>query len=227
MIKFFQKLKAKKGFTLVELIVVIAIIGVLAAILVPTMLGYVTSSRVTSANSTASSLKNNIDTFLTNADTAGYGMKLSKTCIAELEIDVIGGVWTADISGAPAKITASSSYGVDAFKEGNSLTWAGSKGTAKSSKVACGTAEELLATELQALFPEIKDAAIVCYLQGGKALYLCYTADTNDLDDLTNANLPQTDDFEAETFEWDNQTAGVSSDGYIIGTAPALTLKTA
>ena len=70
----------KKGFTLIELIVVIAIIGVLAAILVPAMLGYVRKSKITTANTTAKSIYNAFNTAIVDMDTVdsaptGFGDK--------------------------------------------------------------------------------------------------------------------------------------------------------
>ena len=41
------KMKKKKGFTLIELMAVIAIIAILAAVLVPTVSGYITRSKKT------------------------------------------------------------------------------------------------------------------------------------------------------------------------------------
>ena len=65
----------KKGFTLIELIVVIAIIGVLAAILVPAMLGYVKKSKITTANTTAKSIYNAFNSSLTDLDSQDVPIK--------------------------------------------------------------------------------------------------------------------------------------------------------
>ena len=84
----------KKGFTLIELIVVIAIIGVLAAILVPTMLGYVRKSKLSSAGTTASSIYKAINSTLTELDEEGYEVGGNYTL-----------TWTGGASGAWSAIT--------------------------------------------------------------------------------------------------------------------------
>lgn len=228
MIKKLQKLKAKKGFTLVELIVVIAIIGVLAAILIPTMLGFVTSSRVTSANSTAASIKKQIDNFLTDADTAGYGMKQSSAAKAnitfkinadgEWEASVVTGTYTGGAGGAAGGALT------DAFKTGGSIQWGASADdiTKDTPKSSAGDATALLTIDLASVFPDVKSSYIYAYCEGGKTLYVAYTADGN----TKPTSMPGEADFKKGTYTWDGNTAGITSDGITLGTAPALSLGT-
>lgn len=82
MIGKIQRLKNKKGFTIVELLIVIAIIGVLAAILIPLMGDYLTKARVTSANASASAYKTQINSFLTDRAMDGNGRNETSTVAA-------------------------------------------------------------------------------------------------------------------------------------------------
>ena len=208
MIKKLQKLKAKKGFTLVELIVVIAIIG------------FVTSSRVTSANSTAASIKSQIGNFLTDADTAGYGMKQASSAKASFIFKVADGEWSMSIG---TGMTADGT-GKDAFKSG-SKKWVDDEVTGvkanEGNKATAQYANNLLCMEIANLFPDIKTAYIVAHCEAGKCLYVAYTADSSDA-----ITIPTLEQFKNGNAPWDTKTAGITSDGYTVGTAPALGLGT-
>lgn len=88
----------KKGFTLIELIVVIAIIGVLAAILVPAMLGYVKKSKVTTANTTAKSIYNALNSSLTDMDSEDKKIKDLGATGGSDYTSQEGASWAADSS---------------------------------------------------------------------------------------------------------------------------------
>ena len=70
-------MNAQKGFTLIELMIVVAIIGILAAIAIPQYQNYVTKSQVTRVIGETGSLRTLVDLCLTDGNECDFNVPVS------------------------------------------------------------------------------------------------------------------------------------------------------
>lgn len=110
MIRFFQKLKRKKGFTLVEMTCVMAIIAVISSMMLPTVTHYFTDAKVVTANASAAQIRKAVTGFLLDLNLQGKGMKRGKHLNAQMIFMCSEHKWMAK---AEAKIAVSGGWDND------------------------------------------------------------------------------------------------------------------
>lgn len=199
-----ERLGQRRGFTIVELVAVIAIIGVLAVVLVPTLVGVVTDSRISSANQTARQIRDRAGEFMTKMDTQNdTHINGSQT----VNIVIQDGLWS--ISGGSA------SDWLDGVNH-----WSSSESVQVSGGLP-NQSTELLSYLAHAL-GGIKSAYVEIHVTTS------YIVGVSVVEGSTTAapSMPAMDDFRAERFGFGGSDKAGYYDGWFIGTAPRLELDT-
>lgn len=109
----------QKGFTLIELMIVIAIIGILAAVALPAYQDYTTKARVSEVVLAASSCRSTITDLVQNSPVADMGTILATSCKIQPTKYVASG--SASANGVITVVGAESKLGGDTTAALNSI----------------------------------------------------------------------------------------------------------
>ena len=195
------------------MIVVIAVIGVLAAILTPMLIGYVFQSRIASANATASRIRDCVTYFMTEADCNNYGMSLSKNQICDVDIAIGSTGWTATLSDTTV------------FSTKSDILWTASASSNSYADVSTSLdATERFLNHIAKAFPDEKYGYLKLRLAGGMCTALYYTKDQN----TAVVNFPGFGGYNGWSvpdYAWMDDEQGLYSSGIIVGTSPMLPLS--
>ena len=197
------KAASKKGFTLIELVVVVAIIGVLAGLLVPTMFDAVTNSRIASAQQTAKVIRDRSAEFFTKMDTQMH------THVGEVQKVVI----TVD-NGTWSMTGGSAADWVDGVNHWNTLPGVSDPGNDPRQNTellsSLAVSAQSIGTAYIEMYVEYAHVVGVTVIEGASA---------------PAGTMPAAQDFADRPFGYGGgDRAGRMQDGTVIGTAPILSL---
>ncbi|MGR5437608.1 type IV pilin protein [Vibrio owensii] len=125
-----NKQKKQQGFTLIELMIVVAIIGVLSAVAIPAYQNYVQKTEVASATATLRGLLTNIDmyqqenggTFPTDTNLVGGSDNMNSLGVIALVASGTSG-GTATFTFSEGSLAVSGSVGTVKFTKNNTTGW--------------------------------------------------------------------------------------------------------